>query len=787
MSTGRRLAKRSIIGTKVCAPGPDGLWYSGVIADVKTPPSYSSGGKPILPLSPPPPPSSHTFLAPGDTQLNADTRYMVRFDFKTAVDSGISSSASSSPSGLSSSTDPSSSVIVEARRAAAAAAASVHISPAQALRRSAMIKEFRESDLIGPGFRSIMETELQPGQRVYFTYNGREQSGDVIQHDASKDEVIVKITTIGNEEPIELKKRLEEVRLLESRRSARLADQDRDTDFARLADMSGDRRRTTTHSIEVPPPLTPQHNSRKRPPSDHHDYGSDPSKDDVIKACEALISMKNHSNDGSGVADIRLQGSSPGSSSSASWSSGSASPPLSDDGHAHHSPHSHIIMSPHDAASARIRTTSVSTSDEGIVIDFKEDRKKKSKKFRCVFPGCHKVEPDQKKIERHIRKVHLRDGFNQFPTLCRSNDCDNEEEFYYTEDDDDDEVKAPSLASEPTLSHRDMARPPHEDPEYQKQIVGNFKQGRAGSHNNHLRQPHGRTISGSSSIPSTHQQQLQNNNTSCIPTSHLAHHNYTWPAAAAGGGTGTVSGAGMAAGLGTPTAAASSPLSKHARSSSSRLTHSVAPYPSPTNVQQQHHSSHHTHHHNYAGSSGSSTATSSSSNSSGSGSPVIHSNSSANNMLQQLSQQNVTVTAHHSQQQQPHTQQHHQQQHHSQQQHQQHLLSSVTITPNYHPAQQHPHQQLHHQQQQQHMRPHQHPQTTAGNLVAHNNNHSSSNGSNPLQHLAGQQAAAKHTPHSPGKRTRGENKKCRKVYGMEKRDQWCTQCRWKKACSRFGD
>jgi len=41
-------------------------------------------------------------------------------------------------------------------------------------------------------------------------------------------------------------------------------------------------------------------------------------------------------------------------------------------------------------------------------------------------------------------------------------------------DDDDEQVK-PSLASEPTLSHRDMARPPHEDPEYQKQIVGNFK------------------------------------------------------------------------------------------------------------------------------------------------------------------------------------------------------------------------------------------------------------------------------------------------------------------------
>lgn len=56
---------------------------------------------------------------------------------------------------------------------------------------------------------------------------------------------------------LELKKRLEEVRLLESRRSARLADQERDTDFARLADMAGDRRRAS-HSIDVPLALTQQ-------------------------------------------------------------------------------------------------------------------------------------------------------------------------------------------------------------------------------------------------------------------------------------------------------------------------------------------------------------------------------------------------------------------------------------------------------------------------------------------------------------------------------------------------
>ncbi|XP_065817392.1 zinc finger protein 704 isoform X1 [Labrus bergylta] len=37
------------------------------------------------------------------------------------------------------------------------------------------------------------------------------------------------------------------------------------------------------------------------------------------------------------------------------------------------------------------------------------------------------------------------------------------------------------------------------------------------------------------------------------------------------------------------------------------------------------------------------------------------------------------------------------------------------------------------------------------------------------------------------RKPRGEAKKCRKVYGMEKRDMWCTACRWKKACQRFTD
>uniref|UniRef100_A0A8B9T9U0 SLC2A4 regulator n=1 Tax=Anas platyrhynchos TaxID=8839 RepID=A0A8B9T9U0_ANAPL len=37
------------------------------------------------------------------------------------------------------------------------------------------------------------------------------------------------------------------------------------------------------------------------------------------------------------------------------------------------------------------------------------------------------------------------------------------------------------------------------------------------------------------------------------------------------------------------------------------------------------------------------------------------------------------------------------------------------------------------------------------------------------------------------RKPRGEAKKCRKVYGMENREMWCTACRWKKACQRFLD
>ncbi|XP_036336335.1 zinc finger protein 704-like isoform X2 [Rhagoletis pomonella] len=560
--------------------------------------------------------------------------------------------------------------------------------------------------------------------------------------------------------------------------------------------MGGDRRRTASHSIEVPFSLTTQNNSRKRPQPYINDCfgGQCGDKEDMEECHAAMILMKlSHSPKNA----EKWFGSSPGSSSSSgsSWSSGSSSPPLSDDGHA--GLNTSAIL---NDASARIRTTSVSTSDEGIVVDFKEEAPRKKRvspfevntpvqqigsqfstnksRFRCTWKGCKHIEHTNKKIERHIRNVHLGNKKARrsadYDESCSEND--HEEEFYYTEiEDEDEDSKTPSTTSTPTLSHRDMARPPHEDPEYQRKIVGNFKQGRVNQQQ--LQQNLGQNLSSSKTVyhcgtyitnsNSSHNQNNQQMQNNCVSTSPLTHHTY-WQSSSVP----VVPAAPTATASVTTNSSHQQPqYIKHARSSP-RPSQSTAPYPSPT------------YHHNYSSSPNTCISSngngSTTSNTCSNQSNSIIPNNSANNMLQQLSQQNVTVTAHNSA-------------HHNQQQeHQQ--VPAVTITPNY-PS----HQQQQQQSQLQHI--HGHQQTThsntAGAIVTLPTTH--------INHLPQQQQQAshhhqqqhaqhvavatttKHSPNSPNRRTRGENKKCRKVYGMHRRDQWCTQCRWKKACSRFGD
>ncbi|ETN61142.1 hypothetical protein AND_007208 [Anopheles darlingi] len=321
--------------------------------------------------------------------------------------------------------------------------------------------------------------------------------------------------------PIELTKRLEEVRLLESRRSLRLAVQEKDTDFARLADMAGDRRRQS-NCIDVPFTLTQQNGgstlnlygdstflcdteqldsmrigrasmfreyelpeafvrwldmydhlltptsqatqtiiegdggvtqceiyenpsitvlrkpdkvhtntrgcirrSRKRRPSfsqDDREYFSI-NDDDPMDECNAalvLMSLSCSPNSSSVHGYETILGTSSGSSTT-SWSTGSTSPPLSEDGHStppthhhhhelnhhHHHYHSHHGRH-HQTRGGEIvrgaRTTSLSTSDEGIGMEYNEDMPRKR---RNVMPEGGGDGVTFRQPERMCRAAHV--------------------------------------------------------------------------------------------------------------------------------------------------------------------------------------------------------------------------------------------------------------------------------------------------------------------------------------------------------------------------------------------
>ncbi|OAD58950.1 hypothetical protein WN48_09877 [Eufriesea mexicana] len=85
--------------------------------------------------------------------------------------------------------------------------------------------------------------------------------------------------------------------------------------------------------------------------------------------------------------------------------------------------------------------------------------------FKCTWPGCLEIKATVALIEEHVRQSHLGPKkSNGYDNEEDDDISDHEEEFYYQE------VAVDHMSSPPTMSHRDMARPPHEDPEYQKQL-----------------------------------------------------------------------------------------------------------------------------------------------------------------------------------------------------------------------------------------------------------------------------------------------------------------------------
>ncbi len=94
----------------------------------------------------------------------------------------------------------------------------------------------------------------QAGQKIFLTHNGREISGRVISHDRSSEEVLLHVKPQSPGEDGEIFRQLDELRLMASRKSARLQDQG-DQDYSRLADLHPEgKKRAVSSVIDVPMP-----------------------------------------------------------------------------------------------------------------------------------------------------------------------------------------------------------------------------------------------------------------------------------------------------------------------------------------------------------------------------------------------------------------------------------------------------------------------------------------------------------------------------------------------------
>lgn len=318
---------------------------------------------------------------------------------------------------------------------------------------SKRVEEFSENEVIGPGFLSAIPfgTELIMGQHVFVTNNGREVEGKVRSHNVSQDSVEVEAKDFGI-----IYKKLEDIRLMESRKSARLIHSD--TDFSLLADFNiveqrkllteapsrrrlhsmsdfHDRKRQKNEqerkeikrrqrsergaikssSIDVPT-LTSQ--SRKRRTSESRaeldsGYGSSfgsgflKSGDDNVKECTAAMVLMN-------LCVSPLDKWKDPSSYSHYLSGSNSSPGCSS-----------------DMSSPTTPRPSPANSLSHIHLDEDEEPYKRSKPnkvvYQCTWRGCNQTEYCQTMMERHVRN-HL--GLPEPPP---GTDYEGEEDFYYTE------------------------------------------------------------------------------------------------------------------------------------------------------------------------------------------------------------------------------------------------------------------------------------------------------------------------------------------------------------------
>ena len=100
---------------------------------------------------------------------------------------------------------------------------------------------------------TVSSIKMKQGQKVFVTYNGREIQGVVLRHDTLNDEILICARlNNGENRDIEITRKLDDVRLIESRKSARL--QDQDTDYSKLIEFPQPeaKKRAVSHVIDVP-------------------------------------------------------------------------------------------------------------------------------------------------------------------------------------------------------------------------------------------------------------------------------------------------------------------------------------------------------------------------------------------------------------------------------------------------------------------------------------------------------------------------------------------------------
>lgn len=313
---------------------------------------------------------------------------------------------------------------------------------------SGVCQNIKSKLIIGHGFQPITSAVLKSGQKVFLTLNGREVSGIVLRHDRDNDEVTINVKTPSGDD-FEALRRLEDVRLLESRKSARLVDQP-DTDYSKLADLqlsavSSDsyihKKRVSSHVIDVPTAAYDKNERyrRQRHPSDElaengGDFADVEMMDETIAAMvltSLSVSPKSPSTGQQGCSNSNSkefpESQNPYSDSHLSSSVASSGfysghserddhspplPPLSESAPATMGYKPPITASDDDSSNSSGRLL-ICEDEEGII-------------YKCTWRGCKTTSTTRDTMERHIRREH----FNRDSDLELT---DNEEDFHYTE------------------------------------------------------------------------------------------------------------------------------------------------------------------------------------------------------------------------------------------------------------------------------------------------------------------------------------------------------------------